>query len=414
MSFTSDIAIVGAGPVGLLTAIELRLQGLHPVVLERLPAPSLAAKAMGIGPLGAEALQRRGMADAIDAAEARVFAAMQALLPQPGAAARGPGSKFSGHFAGLSLIRKDAQREPERRARPVDQPAIEAMLAERVAALGVDVRRGWEVTDFAEQPDGLELACTTPSGPARLRCAWLVACDGGRSGLRKRAGFEFPGTPPSSTFYQASAEIDHPERLLPVGWHRTGGGVFSYGPFPGRLVMLDFSGTPENRDAPVTRDEIEEVLRRVSGRDVRVKSLAAASRWTDNTRLADTYRRGRVLLAGDAAHVNNPIGGMGLNGGIQDAANLAEKLAAVLLAGAPERLLDLYNLQRRTVATEFVQEQSIANKKRLEARDPETRRRNLDELREMSADPARARQFLLRTSMIASQQRVAAMTLAEA
>jgi 3-(3-hydroxy-phenyl)propionate hydroxylase len=120
-----------------------------------------------------------------------------------------------------------------------------------------------------------------------------------------------------------------------------------------------------------------------------------------------------VLLAGDAAHVNNPIGGMGLNGGIQDAVNLCEKLAAVL-DGAPDRLLDLYDVQRRTVAIEFVQEQSIANKNRLEARDPDLRRRNLDELRVIAADPERARQFLLRTSMIASQRRAAAIELAEA
>jgi 3-(3-hydroxy-phenyl)propionate hydroxylase len=136
--------------------------------------------------------------------------------------------------------------------------------------------------------------------------------------------------------------------------------------------------------------------------------------YVTHQRVAATFRKGRVLLAGDSAHVNNPIGGMGLNGGIQDAANLAEKLSRVLLDGAPDDLLDLYSLQRRTVAIEFVQEQSITNKKRLEARDPETRRRNLDELREMAADPDRARQFLLRTSMIASQKRVAAMTLAGA
>jgi 3-(3-hydroxy-phenyl)propionate hydroxylase len=136
--------------------------------------------------------------------------------------------------------------------------------------------------------------------------------------------------------------------------------------------------------------------------------------YTFHTRMAARWRRGRVLLAGDAAHVNNPIGGMGLNGGIQDAANLAEKLAQVILEDAPEELLDLYGRQRRTVAVEFVQEQSIANKKRLEARDPEARRRNLGELREIAADPARARQFLLRTSMLASQKRVAAMTLESA
>jgi 3-(3-hydroxy-phenyl)propionate hydroxylase len=131
-------------------------------------------------------------------------------------------------------------------------------------------------------------------------------------------------------------------------------------------------------------------------------------------RVAETFRKGRVLLAGDAAHVNNPIGGMGLNGGIQDAVNLSDKLVRIMRDGAPERLLDLYDLQRRTVAIEFVQEQSIANKKRLEARDPAVRKRNLDELRASAsaADPERARQFLLRTSMIASQRRAEAMTLA--
>jgi 3-(3-hydroxy-phenyl)propionate hydroxylase len=112
--------------------------------------------------------------------------------------------------------------------------------------------------------------------------------------------------------------------------------------------------------------------------------------------------------------VNNPIGGMGLNGGIQDAVNLCDKLAAILLEGASERLLDLYNLQRRTVAIEYVQEQSIANKKRLEARDPEVRERNLDDLRRIAADRDRARDFLLRTSMIASQRRAASLELAEA
>ena len=118
------------------------------------------------------------------------------------------------------------------------------------------------------------------------------------------------------------------------------------------------------------------------------------------------FRKGRVLLAGDAAHVNNPIGGMGLNGGIQDARqSVPTSSRASCSTASPSALLDLYDLQRRTVAVEFVQEQSIANKKRLEAGDPEVRKRNLDELRAIAADPARARQFLLRTSMIASQRR---------
>jgi 3-(3-hydroxy-phenyl)propionate hydroxylase len=133
--------------------------------------------------------------------------------------------------------------------------------------------------------------------------------------------------------------------------------------------------------------------------------------YVTHQRVASTFRKGRVLLAGDAAHVNNPIGGMGLNGGIQDAVNLAGKLSSVLLHGEPERLLDLYDLQRRTVAVEFVQEQSIANKKRLEESDSEVRKRNLDELSRIAEDPERSRQFLLRTAMIASQKRADSITL---
>jgi 3-(3-hydroxy-phenyl)propionate hydroxylase len=128
-------------------------------------------------------------------------------------------------------------------------------------------------------------------------------------------------------------------------------------------------------------------------------------------RVAETYRKGRILLAGDAAHVNNPIGGMGLNGGIQDAVNLAEKLADVFHGRASARLLDLYDLQRRTIATQFVQEQSVANKNRLEARSPQDRARFFRELQAIAADPARAKSFLLRTSMIASQRRAAEMKL---
>ncbi|MBZ3692712.1 FAD-dependent monooxygenase [Phyllobacterium calauticae] len=341
-----DIVIVGAGPVGLLTAIELTLGGARVLVLERLATPSLEMKAGGLGPLGLEALQRRGMTAAIAAAEASSFAAMA----QSGRDPRAKGSKYSGHFAGLSLIRKDAQKEPERRARPVDQQALEAMLADRAHALGIDVRRGCDVTRFTSQTDGVDVEWTSPAGMDRVRCTYLVGCDGGRSSIRKMAGFDFPGTPPSSTFYQAVAEIDHPDRLAPMGWRRTSGGIFSYGPFPGRLVMIEFTGTPQDRQAPVTREEIEAVLRRVSDADVRVKALETGSRWTDNTRLVDTYRQGRVLLAGDAAHIHTPFGGQGLSLGLVDAANLGWKLAAVMRGEMPETLLDTYTDERRPVA----------------------------------------------------------------
>ena len=343
-----DVVIVGAGPVGLLTAIELTLGGVRVLVLERLAAASMAMKAFSLGPLGSEALQRRGMAAAIGAAEAQSFAARKKFTEQPRADLRS--SKISGHFAGLSLIRKDAQREPERRARAVDQHSLETMLAERSHALGIEVRRDCEVTSFVQQAAGIDVQWASAAGAGHIRCSYLVGCDGGRSLVRKLAGFDFPGTPPTLTLYQAVAEIDHPERLLPTGWHRTSAGVFSYGPFPGRLFMLDFIGAPEDRQAPVTREEIEAVLRRISGTDVRVKALESGSRWTDNTRLVDTYRQGRVLLAGDAAHVHSPFGGQGLNLGLVDAANLGWKLATVIRGEKHESLLDTYTAERRPVA----------------------------------------------------------------
>lgn len=346
MNSAIDVVVVGAGPVGLLTAIELTLGGVRVLVLERLATPSLEMKAGGLGPLALEALQRRGMTAAIAAAEAISFAAMA----QSGRDPRAKGSKYSGHFAGLSLIRKDAQAEPERRARPVDQQALEAMLADRARALGIDVRRGCDVTRITPQTDGIAVEWISPAGADRASCAYLVGCDGGRSTIRKMAGFDFPGTPPSSTFYQAVADIDHPDRLAPMGWRRTSGGIFSYGPFPGRLVMIEFAGPPQDRQAPVTREEIEAVLRRVSGADVRVKALESGGRWTDNTRLVDTYRKDRVLLAGDAAHIHTPFGGQGLSLGLADAANLGWKLAAVIRGEMTESLLDSYTDERRPVA----------------------------------------------------------------
>jgi 2-polyprenyl-6-methoxyphenol hydroxylase-like FAD-dependent oxidoreductase len=263
---------VGAGPVGLLSAIELTLGGGRVLVRERLAAASMAMKALSLGALGSEALQRRGMAAAIAAAEARSFAAMKEFTEQTGADLHGRASKFSGHFAGLSLIRKDVQKEPQRRAHAVGQHDLEAMLADRSLSLGIEVRRECDVTDFVQQVDGIDVEWASPTSGGRVRCSYLVGCDGGRSLIRKMAGFDFPGTAPTLTSYQAIAEIDHPDRLLPIGWYRASGGVFSYGPFPGRLFMLDFIGPPENQQAPVTREEIEAVLRRISGTDVRVKA----------------------------------------------------------------------------------------------------------------------------------------------
>ncbi|WP_150669442.1 FAD-dependent monooxygenase [Pandoraea anhela] len=347
-----DVVIAGAGPVGLLSAIELTLGGAQVLVLERLASPSQAMKALSFGPLAGEALLRRGMRTAIDDAQARAADAMRAFTEQTGADLRVRASKFNGHFAGLSLIRRDAQVDPERRPRHVDQPSLEAMLAERARALGIEVRRAHDITAIEASDDGVQVTWRSPSaaGSGHIRADYLIGCDGGRSTVRKLCGFAFPGTEPTLTFYQAIADVDHPEALATVGWNRTPHGVFCYGPVPGRLFMLDFSGPPGDRLAPVSRAEIEDVLRRTSGKDVRLHALHSASRWADNTRLVDTYRQGRVFLAGDAAHVHSPFGGQGLSLGLLDAANLGWKLAAVIRGDMPDSLLATYTAERRPVA----------------------------------------------------------------
>jgi hypothetical protein len=166
--------------------------------------------------------------------------------------------------------------------------------------------------------------------------------------VRKLAGFEFPGTDPQISGYSAMVEIADPQKLS-FGWRRTARGTYVNGPMPGRILTVEFDGPPEDRDAPITLEELQTSLRKVSGTDVTLTAVHAATRWTDNARQASTYRLGRVLLAGDAAHVHAPIGGQGLNLGIGDAINLGWKLAATVNGWAPETLLDTYTTERHPI-----------------------------------------------------------------
>jgi 3-(3-hydroxy-phenyl)propionate hydroxylase len=284
----------------------------------------------------------------------------------------------------------------------------------------VEVLFDHEVIDVAQSADAVTVQVRGPSGAISQHSGtYLIGADGGRSTVRRSSAIAFEG-------------FTWPERFIvlttPFDFESERGYCYrSYFADPGawcNCFKVSADGPPGlwRTVYPTDPAQSEAEILSDAGVQARMQSFFPSPRryeivhrnlYVTHQRVAATFRQGRVLLAGDAAHVNNPIGGMGLNGGIQDAVNLADKLARVLLDGAPERLLDLYNLQRRTVAIEFVQEQSIANKKRLEASDPEVRKRNLDELRAAAADPERARQFLLRTSMIASQRRAEGLELAE-
>jgi 2-polyprenyl-6-methoxyphenol hydroxylase-like FAD-dependent oxidoreductase len=356
-----EVVIAGAGPVGLMLACELALAGVSVVVLERLTAIDPTIKAGSLGPLAGEALARRGLEPAMAKVEQQMMQQMQAAMQAAGGPApagerpamllNARGKPIGGHFAGLFLIDQSVQAEPARRNRGVGQQMLEGMLEVRARELGAELRRGHRLLDFTQHAEHVAIhAAGGDAAEYTLTARYLVGCDGGRSFVRKHAGFEFPGTPPVITGYQALVELADPAALLPLGWRRTEVGMMAYGPVPGRILLVEFAGPPSERDTPVSVDELQAALRRVSGRDATITAIRTATRWTDNARQATTYRVGRVLLAGDAAHVHSPFGGQGLNLGIGDAVNLGWKLAAELRGRAPAGLLDSYTAERHPVA----------------------------------------------------------------
>ena len=351
-----EVVIVGGGPVGLVLACELGLVGVDVLVLEQREGIDPTVRAGSITVPTAEAFYRRGMLTALAEQQRRTFERMQAFRAQQasdGGAPAGP-PPVIGHFAGIMVPNTGVHGDdpafrdvgPAAGVLLVAQQMIEAVLGERAAELGVEVRRGVAVTGFDADADGVRVR--TGDG-ASIEAGWLVGCDGGRSVVRRQGGFAFPGTDPEITGRQAMVEMSGAQRLLP-GWNRTGTGVYAHGPVPGRILTVEFDGPPTDRDAPVTAAELEGSLRRVSGvEEVTVTGVVTATRWTDNARQADTYRRGRVLLAGDAAHVHPPFGGQGLNLGVGDAVNLGWKLAATLRGHAPDGLLDSYTRERHPI-----------------------------------------------------------------
>lgn len=370
-SFDHQVAVVGAGPTGLLVAAELAAAGIQVVVLDRNETPDTTIKAGSINVATAEILDRSGLRPAAEAAQGRFFDEVKAFMAASGArlpAAGGPAASggrpvfpSTGHFAGM-FFRPDLvdQTDPQVAAHAgaggstmVRQSEVESMLAARAAELGVEVVRGVEVTDIERLQDaqGAETGIALSTSRGTLHVEWLIGADGGRSRVRHAAGIEFVGTDPEVTGHQAIADLDGAEGLG-RGWNHTPTGVYSIGPIPGRILTVQFTGGPDRstRDQPVTREELQASIRLVTGHDVTVRAIhGAATRWSDNARQATTYRSGRILLAGDAAHVHSPFSGQGLNLGAGDAINLGWKLAATIDGWAPEGLLDTYTAERHPI-----------------------------------------------------------------
>ncbi|GLZ75621.1 FAD-dependent oxidoreductase [Actinorhabdospora filicis] len=331
----ADVLVVGGGPVGMLLAGELGMQGVRVLVLEKLLEPSIESKAGTLHYRTAQTLARRGL--------------LEAVQPGPGLARTAPGRPVRFHFAGMFDL--DLSRVVDEGPALVGSPQAytERVFERRAAGFGVRVERGAEVVALDQGGDGVRV--TTGDGRV-FTAGWVVGADGARSAVRKLAGIAFTGTAP--TLSAIMGEV----RLLdlhnaPQGWERTPRGWTMVWPNPyghSRVATYRFEGPHPDRNSPVALDELRAELERISGGPVPMDSPRWLTRFTDAALQAETYRSGRVLVAGDAAHVHFPAGGQGLNLGLQDAVNLGWKLAGVVKGRVPASVLDSYHDERHPVA----------------------------------------------------------------
>ncbi|MCK7627721.1 FAD-dependent monooxygenase [Streptomyces sp. RS10V-4] len=343
-----DVVIAGGGPVGLLLAAELRLHGVPVLVLEKGRRGDGEPRTLALHARTLETLDRRGLlAD---------FVRAQESLPGLADHRRELDDRAArGHFAGLyRLGRHGAERTEQPHGVTLPHDVLKELLARRADALGAVVRYGHEVTGLAQDERGVTVHVRTADGTAAVRGGFLVGCDGGRSAVRRGAGIDFPGTAPSLVcrMGRGTLEVAGGGRL-PAGWERTGGGWFLRMP-DGRVAVMEWD-VPDDLESPATADELARGIERVTGQRVVLTGVDFVTRFTDSARQASRYRAGRVLLAGDAAHIHFPAGGQGVNLGLQDAFNLGWKLAAECRGGAPEGLLDSYGTERHPVAARVLE-----------------------------------------------------------
>jgi rifampicin monooxygenase len=330
-----DVIVAGGGPTGMMLASELRLHGVHALVLEKEAEPTPVVRALGLHARSIEVMDQRGLLER--------FLALGQRYP------------VSGFFAAISKPAPDRLDTAHPYVLGIPQTITDRLLTEHATELGAEIRRGCELAGLSQDGDGVtaELADGT-----QLRSRYLVGCDGGRSTVRKLLGVGFPGQPAGvetllgemkvaedpATVAAIVAEVRQTQ--LRFGAMPLGDGVY-------RLVV-PAAGVAEDRTVPPALEEFRHQLRAVAGTDFGAHSPRWLSRFGDATRLAERYRTGRVLLAGDAAHIHPPVGGQGLNLGIQDAFNLGWKLAAAVNGWAPEELLDSYHTERHPVAADVL------------------------------------------------------------
>src|SRR5215472_13089006 len=400
------VVIAGAGPVGMVCALALNRSGIPVTVFELDPAPVEDERAATVHPSTLEIL------DALEVASKIIPRGMISTT-----------YRFHDRVNRSVVAEFDLDRMRDEFKFPYvlqyEQYKLTASIAAEYAnASDFDVRFSHGVIGLVERADGVEITYASPDGEERLAASYVIGCDGGRSTIRKLAGIEFEG-------------FTYPERFIKIATS------FDFGTVNSDLALRNYFSNPDEwcnlfkvtgkkhppglwrAIFPVADDEPDEIALSPDRIEARLqKFFPKAGRYhveyvnvyPVSQRVAATFRKGRVLLAGDSAHVNNPIGGMGMNGGIHDGINLADKLARVIKGEAGEDLLDLYGRQRRHAAVEYVQQQTIANKKLMEERDPAARAKKFDELRRIAEDPIAAKAYMRRAALLDSLRTAEAVT----